>query len=132
ARDILNQALGDDYIVALNLAPATPTWLRSIGAEPMKLGLDLRGGVHFLMEVDMDEALTKIGGQTRDLVRTDLRDQRIRYTDVSVQDNHIVVKLRTAEDFQAAENFLDNKYPGYVLLEDADARQITLQMTEDK
>ena len=66
ARDIINEALGSDKIVALNLAPATPDWLESIGAAPMKLGLDLRGGVHFLMEVDMDAAMEKLVGQQAD------------------------------------------------------------------
>lgn len=53
AKDALRRGLGDDYVVALNLAPTTPEWLQKIGAKPMKLGLDLRGGVHFLLEVDM-------------------------------------------------------------------------------
>src|SRR5690606_12864321 len=56
-KDVVRKALGDDYVVALNLAPTTPDWLRSIGATPMKLGLDLSGGVHFLLEVDMDKAI---------------------------------------------------------------------------
>ncbi|GAL23829.1 protein-export membrane protein SecD [Vibrio variabilis] len=60
ARDIISEALGKDSIVALNLAPATPNWLEAIGAAPMKLGLDLRGGVHFLMEVDMDAAMENL------------------------------------------------------------------------
>lgn len=60
------EALGDKYVIALNLAPATPSWLAKLGAEPMKLGLDLRGGVHFLMEVDMDTALGKLQEQTMD------------------------------------------------------------------
>ena len=59
ARDIVANKLGDNFITALNLAPSTPAWLEAIGANPLKLGLDLRGGVHFLMEVDMAEALTK-------------------------------------------------------------------------
>ncbi|SQA97103.1 preprotein translocase subunit SecD [Cedecea neteri] len=58
--------LGDNYVVALNLAPATPRWMSTIGANPMKLGLDLRGGVHFLMEVDMDTALGKLQEQNID------------------------------------------------------------------
>ncbi|KID11970.1 hypothetical protein P279_31065, partial [Rhodobacteraceae bacterium PD-2] len=57
AKDVVRKAMGDDYVVALNLAQTTPKWLRSIGAHPMKLGLDLSGGVHFLLEVDMDKAL---------------------------------------------------------------------------
>ncbi len=57
AKDVVRKTLGDEYVVALNLAPTTPDWLRSIGASPMKLGLDLSGGVHFLLEVDMDKAI---------------------------------------------------------------------------
>jgi preprotein translocase subunit SecD len=57
AKDVVRKALGDDYVVALNLAQTTPQWLRNLGAHPMKLGLDLSGGVHFLLEVDMDKAL---------------------------------------------------------------------------
>ena len=57
AKDIVRRTLGDAYVVALNLAPTTPDWLRSLGASPMKLGLDLSGGVHFLLEVDMEKAI---------------------------------------------------------------------------
>ncbi|HAL67973.1 MAG TPA: protein translocase subunit SecD, partial [Pseudomonas sp.] len=58
AKDVVRKALGDDYVVALNLAQTTPQWLRNLGASPMKLGLDLSGGVHFLLEVDMDKAMS--------------------------------------------------------------------------
>lgn len=75
AREALVDTLGDKYVVALNLAPATPKWLAMVGAEPMKLGLDLRGGVHFLMQVDMDTALSKLQEQTMDTLRSDLRDK---------------------------------------------------------
>ena len=64
AKELISKELGDAYIVALNLAPATPKWLTVLGAEPMKLGLDLRGGVHFLMEVDMTTALSKLTEQS--------------------------------------------------------------------
>lgn len=67
--------LGDKYVIALNLAPATPRWLEAIGAEPMKLGLDLRGGVHFLMQVDMETALSKLQEQSMDMLRSDLRER---------------------------------------------------------
>ncbi|MDP1136862.1 protein translocase subunit SecD, partial [Klebsiella pneumoniae] len=59
ARPAVQAALGNEYLVALNMAPSTPGWLRSLGAGPMKLGLDLRGGVHFLLEVDMETALNQ-------------------------------------------------------------------------
>ncbi len=70
AREALLNVLGDKYVVALNLAPATPRWLAALYAEPMKLGLDLRGGVHFLMEVDMDTALGKLQEQNIDSLRS--------------------------------------------------------------
>ncbi|WBM69846.1 protein translocase subunit SecD [Buttiauxella sp. WJP83] len=88
AREVLMSVLGDKYVVALNLAPATPRWLSAISAEPMKLGLDLRGGVHFLMEVDMDTALSKLQEQTIDNLRTDLREKSIVYTNVRKADNY--------------------------------------------
>lgn len=132
AREVLLQALGNDYVVALNLAPATPDWLDALGAKPMKLGLDLRGGVHFLMEVDMNEAMRKILGQMRDTIRTDLREERIRYTSVERQGNDLVVRLRTADDYQAAATFLDGAYQGYNVIENEDAQEITLRMTEAK
>ena len=73
------RSLGKDKIVALNLAPATPDWLDAIGAAPMKLGLDLRGGVHFLMEVDMDAAMEKLVSQQEEAFRSELREAKIRY-----------------------------------------------------
>ena len=88
AREVLLSVLGDKYVVALNLAPATPRWLSALSAEPMKLGLDLRGGVHFLMEVDMDTALSKLQEQTIDNLRTDLREKSVVYTNVRKADNY--------------------------------------------
>lgn len=82
AREALVDTLGDKYVVALNLAPATPKWMEMIGAEPMKLGLDLRGGVHFLMQVDMDTALSKLQEQTMDTLRSDLREKGIAYSTI--------------------------------------------------
>ncbi|CAB0151583.1 Modulator protein MzrA [Pseudidiomarina piscicola] len=132
AREAILRELGSDYVVALNLAAATPDWLAALGATPMKLGLDLRGGVHFLMEVDMNEAMRKILGQMRDTVRTELREERIRYTAVERDGNAINVTLRTADDYQAAESYLDGLYEGYVLLENEAARELTLRMTDAK
>jgi len=88
AREAIMKVLGENYVVALNLAPATPTWLSKIAAEPMKLGLDLRGGVHFLMEVDMDTALGKLQEQNIDNLRSDLRDKNIPYVNVRKTDNY--------------------------------------------
>ncbi|MDX1801718.1 MAG: preprotein translocase subunit SecD, partial [Marinobacter sp.] len=79
ARPIVQSALGQDYLVAINMAPSTPDWLRSIGAGPMKLGLDLRGGVHFLLEVDMDTALKQRLDAFSSQIKRELRDEHIRY-----------------------------------------------------
>ena len=82
AADVLKEALGEDHTVALNLAPATPGWLQKINALPMYLGLDLRGGVHFLMEVDMDAAINKALDRYVSDIRTVLRKEKIRYTGI--------------------------------------------------
>ncbi|WP_072011637.1 protein translocase subunit SecD [Serratia sp. DD3] len=95
AREVLMAELGDKYVVALNLAPATPAWLARINAEPMKLGLDLRGGVHFLMEVDMDTALSKLQEQTMDTLRTELREKGIPYAAIrKLENNAVEVRFR--------------------------------------
>ncbi|WP_404400041.1 protein translocase subunit SecD [Idiomarina seosinensis] len=132
ARETLVESLGDNYIVALNLAPATPQWLKSIGAEPMKLGLDLRGGVHFLMEIDMDEAMRKILDGMKDTVRNELREERIRYSAVNATDDGVYIQLRNDEAYQAAETYLDNRYEGYQLIEEPDEQSLRLQMTDQK
>ncbi|WP_127025675.1 protein translocase subunit SecD [Rheinheimera mangrovi] len=111
AREVANDTLGDNFVTALNLAPATPAWLDAIGAAPMKLGLDLRGGVHFLMEVDMKTAMEK---NVNDLVlvyRTDLREAKVRYRAVTADVANLRVNLsfRTAEDLTAAKSLLSSK-----------------------
>ena len=111
ARDIVNEALGKDTIVALNLAPATPNWLESIGAAPMKLGLDLRGGVHFLMEVDMDAAMKTLVGQQEEAFRSELREERIRYRSIRPSgSNAVEVLLRDAEQLASAKKLLADKH----------------------
>ncbi len=116
AREALLAALGDNYVVALNLAPATPPWLALLGAEPMKLGLDLRGGVHFLMEVDMDTALGKLQEQTMDTLRTDLREKGIPYATVRKTDNYgTEVGFRDAAARDQAISYLSPRHRDLVL-----------------
>lgn len=91
AKDKLSEDLGSNYSVALNLAPATPAWLEAIGGSPMKLGLDLRGGVRFLMQVDMNTALEKLETQRQDSLRTELRKARIAYTNIRQGDNYSTI-----------------------------------------
>jgi preprotein translocase subunit SecD len=94
AKDALQTALGDDYVVALNLLSRSPQWLTSIGALPMYLGLDLRGGVHFLMQVDMKAALSKkLDAYTND-IRGMLREQRLQYSGLAREGQSISVRFR--------------------------------------
>jgi len=132
AREAIMGSLGDNYIVALNLAPATPEWLKSVGAQPMKLGLDLRGGVHFLMEIDMDEAVHKIVDGMKDTIRAELREERIRYSAVRVNDTTVEIELRNEEAYAEAAAYLDGRYQGYTLLEDDENQLLQLQMSEQK
>ncbi|PSJ36973.1 protein translocase subunit SecD [Zobellella taiwanensis] len=116
-KDLVAEALGEDYITALNLAPSTPAWLEAIGAGPLKLGLDLRGGVHFLMEVDMDEALNRVQEQMVQDFRTDLREQRLRYSGVLAQDGGALMVFREAEVRNQALSYLRGRYPDLVFSE---------------
>jgi preprotein translocase subunit SecD len=97
AADGLRDVLGDNYTVALNLAPATPGWLRSLNASPMFLGLDLRGGLHFLMEVDTDLVLRQAMESDANDIRGALRKEKIRYLSVAESKELVTVKLGSAE-----------------------------------
>lgn len=116
-KEVVAETLGDNYITALNLAPATPSWLQAIGAGPLKLGLDLRGGVHFLMEVDMDEALNRVQEQRIQDFRTDLREKRLRYSGVLSKDDGTLVVFRDAETRNQGLSYLRGRYPGLVFSE---------------
>jgi preprotein translocase subunit SecD len=107
ANDALRKALGEDYLVALNLASTVPDWMGNFGARPMVQGLDLQGGVHFVLQVDQKAALDKrVDGYLED-TRVTLRDKRIRYTSVERRPNNsIVVTLADDEDVPAAQQAL--------------------------
>jgi preprotein translocase subunit SecD len=98
AADVVKKALGEQYVVALNLAHATPPWLRALGGKPMTLGLDLQGGVHFLMQVDMDTARGQQLDRFVDDLRASLRADSIRYVSVRREGNGLVAQLRSSED----------------------------------
>ena len=100
AKELLQAKLGEDYVVALNLLSRSPQWLTSIGALPMYLGLDLRGGVHFLLQVDMKAALNKKIDTTVGDIRSMLRDKRIQYSGVTRERDDVVVRFRD-KDTQA-------------------------------
>lgn len=111
AKEVIQQALGDQYLVALNLSPATPNWLKSFGAVPMKLGLDLRGGVHFLLQVDVDSVMKqRVEGDLRGIGQA-LRDERIRYSAVNrLKDNAVTISFRTKEALDDAYHFVMQRY----------------------
>jgi preprotein translocase subunit SecD len=110
AYEPLQQLLGDNYTAALNLAPATPEWLRRFNALPMYLGLDLRGGVHFLMEVDMNAALDKAAERYVGDLRTLLRDAKVRYLTITDNKQQVEMRFSTIEELNKAQNLIHNEY----------------------
>lgn len=132
ARDLLDDNLGDKFSVALNLTPATPAWLASVGGTPMKLGLDLSGGVSFLMEVNMNEAIVKAQDALVGDFRTDLRGEKIRYRSVKKLNNSINVQFRNTEDLTAAHDFLKKRYRDFLMTENASNLTLSAKMTDQK
>ena len=111
AKEIIQAEMGSDYIVALNLAPTTPQWLRSLGGKPMKLGLDLSGGVHFLLEVDLESALVlRLEGTLSD-IKAVLREERVRYRSFELLGNQIVGRFRDDDQVDKARNLIRANFP---------------------
>ena len=135
AKGIIQRELGDGFIVALNLAPTTPQWLMDMGAGPMTLGLDLSGGVHFLMEVDMAEFLDQRVDGYRDTLKRNFREQKLRYKRVVSAENHsIEVKFTKADTRDEAENYVRREYPEFLTetQDKEDGFWLTLQLTPAK
>lgn len=110
AKDVVRKALGEDFVVALNLAPTTPAWLRAIGANPMKLGLDLSGGVHFLLAVDMDKAIkTRLNIQENE-IKSLLRKEQVRYRSLPGQDKSIAVGFSDEAQLDKAQQLIRDNY----------------------
>lgn len=118
AKDLIEKQLSDGFSVALNLASSIPNWLTSIGGNSMKLGLDLRGGVRFLMDVDMKTALQKQNEQLQDGIKLILRNERIRYSSVKSAPNYsTAATFRSAEDLAKAKKIISKRYPNLVINE---------------
>ncbi len=130
ARDTIQQALGDNYIVALNLIPASPSWMSSINANPMFLGLDLRGGVHFLLEVDMDAAVKKTLDKYVGEVRRDLSNNQIRYGSVAVVNGSVLIQLRDEATAGQVVNQLKKDLPKLQASLDGNNVKITVSADE--
>ena len=134
AKTAIEDALTDDYIVALNLAPTTPGWMQAIGAGKMNLGLDLQGGVHFLMEVDMEAAVLGRMEDNLSNVRSILRELRIRTRGLTMVDSsHIEVRFASAGDRSRARSELIDNFPE-LQFQNREANGLfllDLRMTED-
>lgn len=132
AADILRDKLGDDYTVALNLAPATPGWLQGAGADPMYLGLDLRGGVHFLLEVDMIAAVKQAEDRYVSDVRSALRAEKIRYQQIAKDQNRIKIKLKSEQDASDAATVINNEFRGLNVNPSDDSMELLVTLSESK
>ena len=116
AKDIISKTVGDDYIVALNLAPTTPSWLTAMGAGPMKLGLDLRGGVHFLLEVDLPKAVAQKLENYASEIKGRFREEKLRYRKMDSLDNGaLAVKFTTAEYRDKSIELLRKEYQEFTV-----------------
>ncbi|WP_372613282.1 protein translocase subunit SecD [Halomonas sp.] len=134
ARDRISGMLGSDYVVALNLAESTPAWLQSLAASPMTLGLDLRGGVHFLLEVDMDAALEQRLEVNASAMREMLRGERIRYRDTEIEERTLTLTFTDAEDRDAARVLIGREFPDFDYASEGDGRgaQLVMIMTDQQ
>ncbi|MGF0337528.1 protein translocase subunit SecD [Ectopseudomonas toyotomiensis] len=128
AKDIVRRALGDDYVVALNLAQTTPDWLRSLGASPMKLGLDLSGGVHFLLEVDMDKALDVRRKVYEGEIKSLLRKERIRYRSMPESNGRIQLGFADSDALDKAQRLIRKDYSDFELTTVERSGQQVLQL----
>ena len=120
-KDILQANLGNDYTVALNLLSRSPDWLRSLGSKPMYLGLDLRGGVHFLLQVDMKAALDKAAERFIGDFRTALRKERISYAGVSREGQTVQIRFTDTAQLEKAKKVLSKEYPNLTLKDGANS-----------
>ncbi|KAF3981416.1 MAG: protein translocase subunit SecD [Methylococcales symbiont of Hymedesmia sp. n. MRB-2018] len=132
AADFLRESVGRHLTVALNLAPATPEWLRALGASPMYLGLDLRGGVHFLMEVDMDAAIKQAEDRYNSDIRSALRAVKIRYQSISKENGFIRIKLKTEETKQATMDLLDDDFRELTVKEADEPLVLLVKLSENE
>lgn len=131
ARELAEQVLGRDYVVALNLAQNTPGWLKAIGASPMNLGLDLRGGVHFMLKVDMDTVLQQRLDSWTSELRLVLRDEGIRYRGVDHQDDAIIARFDNADDYAKADRKLSADFQEFSIRRVPSRNELHFTLTEE-
>jgi len=133
AAERIKEGLGSGYVVALNLAPGTPDWLRALDAAPMYLGLDLRGGVHFLMEVDMQAAVRQAEENVVNDLRLLMRDNRIRYRTVTRSSDGVRVRFADASPLDEAQRLIEREFPALVVETSVDDEpQLLASLSEDE
>ena len=128
AKDILQNALGSNYVIALNLVSKSPTWLSKIGAIPMYLGLDLRGGVHFLLQVDMKAAAEKAAEGYLNDFRMALRKERISYIGISRSNELVKLQFDNQEELEKAKKLIKINYPDLMVDEASSGKDKTLDV----
>jgi len=126
ARDAIQPRVPAGYVVALNLQPATPRWLQAIGSKPMYLGLDLRGGVHFLLQVDMKAAANKSVERYVGDIRSLLRDKKVYYTGLAREGERVVVRFREADQRAAALKLIQKEMPDLVIREQVSGEEASI------
>ncbi len=129
AKDVLSQMLGSDYVIALNLLSQSPAWLTSINALPMYLGLDLRGGVHFLLEVDMESALTQAAERYVGDFRSAFRKEKISYQGISREGQTVQIRFNQAEEVKKAEKIISRDYADLTVKETMSGSETILTAT---
>lgn len=131
AIDLVAAELGENYTPALTLSPDLPDWLVGLGAEPMYLGLDLRGGIHVLIDVDMDAAIEQAAERYSGDIRTLLREKKLRYTRISREQDQVVVKFNNAEKRDQASDLIGNEFRSLNLesSDEADAFLVTVSLS---
>ena len=132
AKDVLKNNLGKDYVIALNLISRSPSWLTNIHARPMYLGLDLRGGVHFLLQVDMKAALDKAADRYVGDFRASLRKERISYSGVVRDEQSIQIKFSDVKELAKAQKIISKEFPDLTLKETNETLTATLNLEAQK
>ena len=130
AADFLRGSMGSNVTVALNLAPTTPQWLRALHANAMYLGLDLRGGVHFLLEVDMDAAVKQAEDRYNDDLRLALRSAKMRYQSVAKDNGYLKITLNSADDKASLFTLLEKDFRTLEVTEPEDKNQVWLKISD--
>jgi len=130
AKDILQKTLGSDYTVALNLQSSMPRWLKFFGAQPMKLGLDLKGGVHFLLEVDMQTVIKRQYEDLQKEVATFLRDNKMFYSGIRLQNQQgLLIRLRSQESLENVRKALEKQFNNYLVSIDEEKHLLKLEIS---